>query len=168
MNFLWITEFPLIEYDENEQKHVSVHHPFTSPKLEDMKFLEKHPEKTRSRAYDIVLNGWELGGGSIRIHDQEIQNKVFKTLGISKKESEKRYGFLLNAFKYGAPPHGGIALGVERVIALITKSDSLREVMAFPKNKNAEELMVGSPSEVDESQLKELHIKLDFVKKKKS
>jgi aspartyl-tRNA synthetase len=165
-NFLWIIDFPLIEYDENEQKHVAVHHPFTRPKASDLKYLEKNPKKVRSRAYDVVLNGWELGGGSIRIHNPEMQRKIFKILSISKSEGEKRYGFLLNAFKYGAPPHGGIAIGVDRLIALITKSDSLREVIAFPKTKNAEGLMVGSPSEIDESQLKELHLKLDFMKRR--
>jgi len=165
-NFLWVIDFPMLEFDEEEQRHVAVHHPFTSPKLEDMKYLESHPEKVRSRAYDIVLNGWELGGGSIRIHDPQVQRRVFKVLGLSKKQVEERFGFLLEAFKYGAPPHGGIAFGFDRLMALITKSPSLREVIAFPKNKNAEELMVGSPSQVSDEQLKELHIRLDFVKKR--
>ncbi len=165
-NFLWVIDFPMLEFDENEQKHVAVHHPFTSPKPEDMKYMDKDPGKVRARAYDVVLNGWEIGGGSIRIHNQELQKKVFDVLGISKKEAKERYGFLLRAFEYGAPPHGGIALGVDRLITLITQSESLREVIAFPKNKDAEELMVGSPSEVDKNQLKELHLKLDIVKKK--
>ncbi|MBN2367793.1 aspartate--tRNA ligase, partial [Candidatus Woesearchaeota archaeon] len=148
-NFLWVIDFPMVEYDENEQRHVAVHHPFTSARPEDMNYLEKDPERVRARAYDVVLNGWELGGGSIRIHDPEVQRAVFKTIGLSKKEAEDRFGFLLEAFKYGAPPHGGLALGVDRVIAMITQSESIRDVIAFPKNKNAEELMVGSPSDVD-------------------
>ncbi len=165
-NFLWIYDFPVVEFDENEQRHVAVHHPFTSPKDSDIKYLDKHPGKARAKAYDVVLNGWELGGGSIRIHDPEIQKKVFKAIGLSMKQAESQFGFLLEAFKYGAPPHGGIALGVDRLIAMITNNESIRDVIAFPKNKNAEELMVGSPSEVSDAQLKELHLKLDFVKKK--
>ena len=166
-NFLWVYNFPMLEYDEDEQRHVAVHHPFTSPNPHELKDLEKHPDRVNSRAYDIVLNGWELGGGSIRIHDPEIQKRVFKAIGLSIKQAESQFGFLLDAFKYGAPPHGGIALGMERMIALMTKSKSIRDVIAFPKNKNAESLLVKSPSEVDPKQLKELHIKLDFVKKKK-
>ena len=164
-NFLWVTNFPMLEYDEDEERHVAVHHPFTSPNPNELKYLEKHPEKVNSRAYDIVLNGWEIGGGSIRIHDPEVQKKVFKAIGLDQKEAESRFGFLLDAFKYGAPPHGGLAIGVDRLITLITKSSSIRDVIAFPKNKNAEEMMVGSPSSVSQTQLKDLHIKLDHVKK---
>ena len=167
-NFLWVIDFPVVEFDENEQRHVAVHHPFTSPKDEDMKYLDKDPGKARAKAYDVILNGWELGGGSIRIHDPEIQKKVFKTIGLSMKQAESQFGFLLESFKYGAPPHGGIALGVDRLLTLITNNESIRDVIAFPKNKNAEELMVSSPSEVSDAQLKELHLKLDFIKKKKS
>ncbi len=163
--FVWVTDFPLIEYDENEQKHVAVHHPFTSPKDEDIKLLDKEPEKAKAKAYDLTLNGVEIGGGSIRIHKREIQEKVFKTLGISKKETQQKFGFLLEAFKYGAPPHGGIAFGMDRIAAILTNNESIREVIAFPKTKNAESLMEGSPSEVDDKQLKELNIKLDIVKK---
>ena len=166
-NFLWVYNFPMLEYDEEEQRHVAVHHPFTSPNPSELKYLETNPEKVNARAYDIVLNGWELGGGSIRIHDPEIQKRVFKAIGLSQKQAESQFGFLLEAFTFGAPPHGGIALGMERMIALMTKSDSIREVIAFPKNKNAESLLVGSPSEVDTSQLRDLHIKLDFVKQDK-
>lgn len=163
--FLWVTDFPLFEYDEDEQRHVAVHHPFTSPKDEDIEFLESHPEKVRAKAYDLTLNGTEIGGGSIRIHKQELQAKIFSLLGISDKEAQLKFGFLLEAFKYGAPPHGGIAFGVDRLTAILTGNDSIREVIAFPKTKNAESLMEGSPSEVDDKQLKELHVKIDLLKK---
>jgi len=164
-SFVWVTDFPLVEYDENEQRHMAVHHPFTSPKDEDLKLLDKEPEKAKAKAYDLTLNGVEIGGGSIRIHKREIQEKVFKVLGIAKKEAEEKFGFLLDAFKYGAPPHGGIAFGMDRIVALLTGNESIREVIAFPKTKSAESLMENSPSEVDEKQLKELNIKLDIIKK---
>ena len=164
-NFLWVTDFPLVEYDENEQKHVAVHHQFTSPKDEDLKLIDSEPQKARAKAYDLTLNGVEVGGGSLRIFRSDIQEKMFKILGISKEDAHKKFGFLLEAFKYGAPPHGGIAFGLDRMVALLTGNESIREVIAFPKNKNAESLMEGSPSEVDDKQLKELHIKLDIVKK---
>ena len=163
--FVWVTDFPLIEYDEDEQKHVAVHHPFTSPKDDDIKLLDKEPEKAKAKAYDLALNGIEIGGGSIRIHKKEIQEKMFTILGISQKEAHKKFGFLLEAFKYGAPPHGGIAFGMDRIAAILTGDESIREVIAFPKTKNAESLMENSPSEVDEKQLKELNIKLDIIKK---
>ncbi len=163
-NFAWITDFPLIEFSEEEQKYVAVHHPFTSPKDEDIKLLDKHPEKARAKAYDIVLNGTEIGGGSIRIHRSDIQSKMFSVLGMSKEEAEQKFGFLIEAFKYGTPPHGGIALGLDRIVAMLTGNESIREVIAFPKNKAAESLMEDAPSEVNEKQLQELHIKLDFVK----
>ncbi len=163
--FVWITDFPLLEYDEDEQRHMAVHHPFTSPKDEDIKLLDKHPEKAKAKAYDLTLNGVEIGGGSIRIHKRDIQEKIFKTLGISDKEAKIKFGFLLEAFRYGAPPHGGIAFGMDRIAALLTDNESIREVIAFPKTKSAESLMDGSPSEVSEKQLKELNIKLDIVKK---
>ena len=164
--FVWIVDFPLLAYDEDEQRYVSVHHPFTSPLKEDIRLLEKAPEKVRSDAYDIVVNGIELGGGSIRIHQPELQQRVFKALGISDLEAQEKFGFLLDAFKYGAPPHGGIALGVDRMIAILTGNESIRDVIAFPKNKAAESLMDGAPSEVDENQLRELHVKVDFFRKK--
>jgi len=164
-NFVWITDFPLLEYDEDEQRHMAVHHPFTSPKDEDLKLVEKHPEKAKAKAYDLTLNGVEIGGGSIRIHKREVQELIFKTLGISEREAKIKFGFLLEAFKYGAPPHGGIAFGMDRIAALLTDNESIREVIAFPKTKSAESLMDGSPSEVSEKQLKELNIKLDVVKK---
>lgn len=163
--FVWVTDFPLVEYDEDEQKHNAVHHPFTAPKDDDIKLLENKAEKARSKAYDLTLNGVEIGGGSIRIHKGDVQEKVFNVLGISKKEAEEKFGFLLEAFKYGAPPHGGIAFGIDRIVAILTGNDSIREVIAFPKTKNAESLMEGSPSYVSDKQLKELNIKVDAVKK---
>jgi len=163
--FVWVTDFPLLEFDEDEGRHMAVHHPFTSPKDDHISLLDKDPGKVLSKAYDLALNGVELGGGSIRIHNREVQQKVFKTLGISDEEAKRKFGFLLDAFRYGAPPHGGLAFGMDRLVALITNNESLREVIAFPKTKNAESLMDGSPSEVSDEQLKELNIKLDIVKK---
>jgi aspartyl-tRNA synthetase len=160
----WVVNMPLLEYSEEEDRLVSVHHPFTSPKDEDLKLLDKEPEKVRAKAYDIVLNGVELGGGSIRIHDRKVQEKIFNILKISEEEAKKRFGFLLDALKY-AVPHGGIAFGLDRLAALLTGNESIREVIAFPKNKEARCLMTDAPSEVDEKQLKELNIKLDLVKK---
>ena len=165
-NFVWVTDFPLLEFDEDEQRHVAVHHPFTSPKDEDINLLDSDAEKVRAKAYDITLNGVEIGGGSIRIFKPELQKKMFNILGISDKEAMEKFGFLINAFKYGAPPHGGIALGMDRIVAMLTGNTSIREVIAFPKTKNAEDLMMETPSEVDEKQLKEINIKLDLVKRK--
>ncbi|MEW6063125.1 MAG: aspartate--tRNA ligase [Nanoarchaeota archaeon] len=163
-NFCWVVDFPLLEFSEEENKLASVHHPFTSPKDEDVKLLSKEPEKVRAKAYDLVLNGTEIGGGSIRIHNPKLQEEVFKVLGISKEDAKKRFGFLLDALKF-AVPHGGIAFGIDRLAAILTGNDSIREVIAFPKNKEAKCLMTGAPSDVDEKQLKELHLKTDFVKK---
>ncbi|MBI2646942.1 aspartate--tRNA ligase [Candidatus Woesearchaeota archaeon] len=163
-NFVWVTDFPIIEWAEEEQRYVAVHHPFTSPKDEDTKLLDKEPTNVRAKAYDIVLNGIEIGGGSIRIHRSDIQAKMFSILGLSKEEAEQKFGFLLEAFKYGTPPHGGIALGLDRIVAMITGNESIRDVIAFPKNKAAESLMEDAPSEASDKQLQELHIKLDFVK----
>ncbi|MBI2661448.1 aspartate--tRNA ligase [Candidatus Woesearchaeota archaeon] len=163
-NFLWITDFPLLEFNEEEQRYYAMHHPFTSPKDEHIKLLEAHPEKVKAKAYDVVLNGTELGGGSIRIHRSDIQSKVFRALGISEAEAQEKFGFLLGAFRFGAPPHGGIALGLDRLTAILTGNESIREVIAFPKNKSAESLMDECPSDAAEKQLGELHIMLDFVK----
>jgi len=160
--FLWVTEFPLLEYDEEEKRFVAVHHPFTSPMDEDIELLDTHPEKVRAKAYDIVLNGIELGGGSIRIHDQELQSKMFGILGFTKEQAEERFGFLLEAFKYGTPPHGGIAYGFDRMVWLIAGANSMRDVIAFPKVQNASDLMSEAPNIVDKKQLKELYIKLDI------
>ncbi len=158
--FTWITDFPLLEFDETLGRYVSIHHPFTSPKLEDIPHLEERPHEVRARAYDIVLNGVELGGGSIRIHDQALQQRIFRLLGMDDETARKRFGFLLEAFKYGAPPHGGIALGLDRLTAMLLGLEDIREVIAFPKTQKASCLMTEAPGEVDEQQLKELGIKL--------
>jgi aspartyl-tRNA synthetase len=158
--FAWIVDFPLLEWDEEENRWVSVHHPFTSPKLEDLHLLDSDPGKVRARAYDLVLNGNEIAGGSIRIHDAELQRKIFKLLGITDEEARKKFGFLLEAFKYGAPPHGGIAFGFDRLVMLFTGMKSIRDVIAFPKTSSALSLMDEAPSEVDPKQLDELHIQV--------
>jgi len=157
-NFLWVTEFPLLEYDKEENRWVAKHHPFTAPMDEDIPLLETDPIKVRAKAYDIVLNGVELGGGSIRIHDQELQRKMFKIIGLSEQEAQERFGFLLEAFRYGTPPHGGLAFGLDRMVMLMAKCDSIRDVIAFPKVQNSSCLMTGAPDFVDEKQLKELHV----------
>lgn len=155
---LWITEFPLLEYDEEDGRYYAMHHPFTMPMAEDIEYLEHAPEKVRSIAYDIVINGTEAGGGSIRIHTPEIQNKMFRALGLSEEETKRKFGYLLEAFKYGTPPHGGLALGLDRLVALLLGIDDIREVIAFPKVQNASELMTQCPSPADEKALKELGI----------
>ena len=160
-NFLWVTEFPLFEYSEEDQRLVAMHHPFTMVMDEDVDNLFKDPEKCRAKAYDIVLNGNEIGGGSIRIHQPEIQERMFEILGFTKEKAHEQFGFLLDAFKYGVPPHGGLAYGLDRVVMLMSHAKSIREVIAFPKTKDASCLMVKSPSQVDEKQLKELSIKVD-------
>ena len=157
---LWVTDFPLLEWDEEAGRFYAMHHPFTSPKLEDVDFLDSDPSKVRARAYDLVLNGNEIAGGSIRIHTAELQSKMFKALGISKEEAEEKFGFLMNAFKFGAPPHGGIAFGFDRMVMLFAGEKSIRDVMAFPKTTSGLSLMDNSPSDVSEEQLRELHIKI--------
>ncbi len=159
-NLLWVTEFPLFEYSEEDKRWVAVHHPFTSPHPDDVHIMETDPGKARARAYDIVLNGSEIGGGSIRIHDSALQQQVFKLMGIEKEEAFRKFGFLLNAFKYGAPPHGGIAFGFDRIVMLFTGMKSIRDVIAFPKTASAVSLMDEAPSDVDEKQLRELHIRV--------
>jgi len=159
-NMLWVTEFPLFEFSEEEKRFVAVHHPFTSPQVDDIPLMESDPGRVRARAYDLVLNGNEIAGGSIRIHDSQLQQQVFKLLGIDKEEAYKKFGFLLNAFKYGAPPHGGIAFGFDRLVMLLTGMKSIRDVIAFPKTASAVSLMDEAPSEVDDRQLKELHIRI--------
>ncbi len=161
-NLLWVTEFPLFEYSEEEKRYVAKHHPFTSPMEEDIDYLETEPKRVRSKAYDIVLNGIEIGGGSIRIHDSKLQERMFKALGFTEEQAWERFGFLLKAFQYGVPPHGGIAYGLDRLVMLLAGEDSIREVIAFPKVQNASDLMTEAPSPVDQKQLKELHIKLDI------
>jgi aspartyl-tRNA synthetase len=164
--FLWVTEFPLLEWSEEDQRYVAMHHPFTSPHPDDMENMFANPGATRARAYDLVLNGNEVGGGSIRIHNQDIQNQMFRLLGIGKEEAQRRFGFLLGAFTYGAPPHGGIALGLDRLTMLLAGAENIRDVIAFPKTQTGQELMVASPDEVDEKQLKELHIRVVPLEKK--
>jgi len=157
---LWVTDFPLFEWDEQTKRFYAMHHPFTSPRLEDIEIMETDPANVKARAYDLVLNGTEIAGGSIRIHNSELQAKMFKSLDISKEEAEHKFGFLMNAFKYGAPPHGGIAFGFDRMVMLFAGESSIRDVIAFPKTASAVSLMDDCPSEVSEDQLKELHIKI--------
>ena len=156
----WVVDFPLLEYNEEEKRYVARHHPFTSPKLEQLSSFSDHPEKALARAYDLVWNGNEIAGGSIRIHSNEVQQKVFDMLNIGEEEANAKFGFLLDALKYGAPPHGGIAFGLDRLVMLLTGNESIREVIAFPKTSSGLSLMDNAPSEVDEDQLKELHIRL--------
>jgi len=156
--FLWVTEFPMFEYDEEEQRYVAEHHPFTSPMDEDLPLLDTDPSKVRAKAYDMVLNGFELGGGSIRIHRRDVQQKIFSLLGFTPEDSQERFGFLLDAFKYGVPPHGGLAFGFDRIIMLMTGATSIRDVIAFPKVKDASCPMTDAPNIVDQKQLDELGI----------
>ena len=159
-NFLWVTEFPMFEYSEEEKRYVAKHHPFTAPMDEDIDLIEKDPAHARAKAYDVILNGCELGGGSIRIYDTELQERMFKALGFTTEQAWERFGFLLEAFKYGVPPHGGMAYGLDRLIMLITGSESIRDVMAFPKVQNASELMSNAPDVVDVKQLIDLGINI--------
>ncbi len=158
---VWVTDFPMFEYDAAEQRYVALHHPFTSPRADDLSGLDSDPLHVHAQAYDVVLNGFEIGGGSIRIHRSELQQNVFNLLGISKEAAQEKFGFLLEALEYGAPPHGGIALGLDRLVMLLGKTESIREVIPFPKTQNVQCLMTEAPSDVGQTQLKELGIKLD-------
>jgi len=164
--FLWIVDFPLFEYSEEEKRLVAKHHPFTSPVVEDIVLLDSEPLKVRARAYDLILNGVEIGGGSIRIHKRELQDKIFKILTLSEEYIEERFGFLLEALEYGAPPHGGIALGMDRLIAILSGEDTIRDVIAFPKTQKGFCLLTGAPDTVSEKQLKELNIRTVQIDKK--
>ena len=161
--FLWVTEFPLLEYDEEEKRYVAMHHPFTMPMEEDLDKLDTDPGSVRAKAYDIVLNGTELGGGSVRIFQNDIQSKMFDMLGFTKEQAQEQFGFLMNAFKYGVPPHAGLAFGLDRLIMLMAGCDSIREVIAFPKVKDASDLMTEAPGLVDDKQLKELYLECTSV-----
>ncbi len=158
--FLWVVDFPLFEYSETDKRLVSAHHPFTAPQDADVELLDEKPADVKAKAYDIVLNGYEIGGGSVRIHKRDLQNKIFEILGLKEKEIAARFGHLLEAFEYGAPPHGGIAWGLDRLIAILQNEPNIREVIAFPKTGDARDVMMGAPSELPESQLKEVHIQI--------
>ncbi|MCL0081204.1 aspartate--tRNA ligase [Peptococcaceae bacterium] len=165
LHFLWVTDFPLLDYDPEQQRYVAMHHPFTAPLDEDIDLLSKEPGKARAKAYDLVLNGVEIGGGSIRIHTRELQEAMFKTIGLNADEVREKFGFMLDAFEYGAPPHGGVALGFDRLIMLLADKESIRDVIAFPKTASATCLMTKAPGVVDPKQLQELHIKSEVSKK---
>jgi aspartyl-tRNA synthetase len=158
---LWITDFPLLEWDEDSNKFHAMHHPFTSPKLDQIELLETNPSEVKANAYDLVLNGNEIGGGSIRIHDKKIQALMLKHLGFSDKDAIEQFGFLMNAFEYGAPPHGGIAFGLDRLVAILGGQETIRDFIAFPKNNSGRDIMINSPSKLDAEQLKELNLKIN-------
>jgi len=157
---VWVVDFPAFDYDEEAKRWNAAHHPFTSPKDEHISLLDTDPGKVEAKAYDVALNGWEIGGGSVRIHRAEVQAKIFEVLGISPEDARAKFGFLLDALQYGAPPHGGIAFGLDRLVTLMAGADSIREVIAFPKTQRGQDLMVNAPSAVTENQLRELHIRL--------
>ncbi|MGN0480152.1 MAG: amino acid--tRNA ligase-related protein, partial [Lachnospiraceae bacterium] len=158
--FLWVTEFPLLEWSEEENRYTAMHHPFTMPMEEDLPLIDTNPGAVRAKAYDIVLNGTEIGGGSVRIFQSDVQEKMFEALGFTKEQAHERFGFLLNAFKYGVPPHAGLAYGLDRLVMLMAKRDSIRDVIAFPKVKDASCMMTDAPSWVDDKQLTELGIEI--------
>jgi aspartyl-tRNA synthetase len=156
---LWITDFPLLEWDEESKRYHAMHHPFTAPKPDNLELLQSDPGAVKANAYDLVLNGNEIGGGSIRIHDQALQAQLFDLLGFTKEEAEAQFGFLINAFKYGAPPHGGIAFGLDRLVAILGGEETIRDFIAFPKNNAGRDVMIDAPSALNKEQMKELHLK---------
>jgi aspartyl-tRNA synthetase len=159
---LWVLDFPLLEWDEDSERFHAMHHPFTSPKKEDFELLNTNPGAVRANAYDLVINGVEIGGGSIRIHDKEVQSRMFDLLGFTKEEAEAQFGFLMNAFEYGAPPHGGIAFGFDRICSIFGGSESIRDYIAFPKNNSGRDVMIDAPANIDSAQLDELGLKLNL------
>ena len=163
---LWIVDFPLFEWDDETNRFYAMHHPFTAPKDEDVSLFDSYPGKIRAKAYDLVINGVEIGGGSVRIHNRQVQEKLFQTLGFSEDEAKKQFGFLMDAFTYGAPPHAGIAFGFDRLVSLFAGFDSIRDVIAFPKNNNGRDVMINAPDIIDEEQVKSLHLKLNIEQKK--
>lgn len=164
--FAWVVDFPMFEYDEEEKRYVAMHHPFTSPRDEDLPLLATDPGKVYAKAYDMVLNGTEIGGGSIRIHRRDVQKQIFSAIGLSDEEAQEKFGFMMNAFEYGAPPHGGLAFGLDRLIMIMAQRDSIRDVIAFPKTQSAACVMTQAPNDVDDKQLRELHIKTSMLGKK--
>ena len=164
--FTWVVDFPMFEYDEEEKRYVAMHHPFTSPRDEDLPLLETDPSKVYAKAYDMVLNGTEIGGGSIRIHRRDVQKRIFAAIGLTDEQAQEKFGFMMNAFEFGAPPHGGLAFGLDRLIMIMAQRDSIRDVIAFPKTQSASCLMTQAPNDVDEKQLRELHIRPSLMVKK--
>jgi aspartyl-tRNA synthetase len=162
---LWIIDFPLFEWSDEEQRLMATHHPFTMPNPDDIPLLDEHPEKVRAKAYDFVCNGIEVGGGSLRIHDSKLQEKMFEVLGFTEERAMAQFGFLINAFKYGAPPHAGLAFGLDRMVSIFAKLDSIRDCIAFPKNNSGRDVMLDAPAELDDKQLEELHLKVDISQK---
>ena len=156
---LWVTDFPLLEWDEETKRYHAIHHPFTAPRKEDIGLLDSNPADAKANAYDLVLNGNEIGGGSIRIHDTALQEKIFDLLGFTEKEAQEQFGFLMDALKYGAPPHGGIALGLDRLVAILGGSETIRDFIAFPKNNNGRDVMINAPAALEDAQLNELYLK---------
>ena len=159
---LWVIDFPLFEWDDENKRYSAMHHPFTAPKVDDIKKLSSNPLQVKANAYDLVLNGSEIGGGSIRIHNKELQNQIFSLLGFTEKEASEQFGFLMNAFEYGAPPHGGIAFGLDRLCAVINGDESIRDYIAFPKNNSGKDIMIESPSIIDKKIIEDLNLDISL------